>query len=137
MNSNAKEIRDSFKKMLEDGAIHSRTELFMYARQARPDKNYSEGMLTGALKTLTDPGTGYKNVGRALYQKADVDSGNYVDNLIDSYVEILKKTIETIEGDVHINPFKLMDLNEEDKRKLKKIENCIADIQAVISELEQ
>lgn len=137
MSSNAKEIRDSFKRMLDDGLVHSRTELFAYARQVKPEKMYTDGMLTGALKTLTDPGAGYKSVGRALYQKTEKCNGNYVDSLVDMYVDILKGTLETIEKDVQINPFKLMEMNEDDKKKLKKVEKCIAGIQTVISELEK
>lgn len=137
MSSNAKDIKDSFKKLLGDGQIHSRTELFTYARQENPGKHYTEGMLTGALKTLTDPGTGYKCVGRAQYQKADADNGSYVDSLIGLYTDILKKTLETIEGDIPINPFKLMEIDEEDKKRLKKVESCIATIKAVVLELER
>lgn len=137
MNSNAQEIRNSFKNLLDDGLVHSRTELFAYARQAQPEKKYTEGMLTGALKTLTDPGSEYKNVGRALYQKLDVGEGNYVDSLINSYIDILKNTLDTIERDIHINPFKLMELSEDDKMKLKKVEKCINGIEMVILELEQ
>lgn len=136
MSSNAQEIRNSFKKLLDDGLVHNRAELFAYARAEKPEKNYTEGMLTGALKTLTDPGTGYKCVGRAQYQKAGSETGNYVDNLMGTYIEIFKNTLETIERDVHVNPFKLMELKEEDKRKLKKVENCIESINKVISELE-
>lgn len=136
MKSNAQEIKNSFKKLLEDGSVHSRAELFVYARQEHPEKNYTEGMLAGALKTLTDPGAGYKCVGRALYQRADTINESYVDNLMDSYVEIFKNALETINRDVHINPFKLMDLNEEDKKKLKKVEKCITCIEAFITEIE-
>lgn len=116
--------------------VHSRTELFAYARAEKPEKNYTEGMLTGALKTLTDPGTGYKCVSRAQYQKAGSESGSYVDNLMSAYMEVFKNALETIERDVHVNPFKLMDLNEEDKRKLKKVESCIEGIKRVVAELE-
>lgn len=134
--SNAQEIRNSFKKMLDDGLVHSRTELFEYARQEQPGKRYTEGMLTGALKTLTDSGANYKCVGRALYQKANMDNGNYVDNLIISYVKILKNALEAIDRDIHINPFKLMDITDEDKKKLKKVEKCISNMETIISELE-
>lgn len=137
MKSNANEIKSSYRKLLDDGQVHSRTDLFEYARQSKPEKNYTEGMLTGALKTLTDPGTGYRSVGRALYQKSDINNGNYVDNLISTYVNIFKNALETIERDVRINPFKIMELNEDEKGKLKKVEKCIADIETVISELEQ
>jgi len=137
MSSNAQEIKSSFRKLLDDGMVHDRTELFNFARTTNPEKNYSEGMLTGALKTLTDPGTGYKNVGRALYQKVGAETGSYVDNLIEAYVEILRDTLTTIEQEVHVNPFKMMELNENEKRKLKKVENCLMDIRTVISELEQ
>ncbi len=137
MSSNAKEIRDSFKKLLEDRQVHSRTELFAYARQEKPNKYYTEGMLTGALKTLTDPGTGYKCVGRAQYQKADADTESYADSLIGRYIDILKKTVETIEGDIPVNPFKMMEISEEDKRKLKKVEMCIATMKEVVLELER
>ena len=136
MKTNAQEIRTSFKKLLDDGLLHSRAELFAYARQAQPGRNYTEGMLTGALKTLTDPGVGYKCVSRAMYQKTDIDNGNYVDNLIDSYLEIFKSTLEKIERDVKINPFKLMEMNDEDKKKLKKVQKCVACIETIISELE-
>ena len=136
MKTNAQEIRNSFKELLDDGLPHSRAELFAYARQAQPGKNYTEGMLTGALKTLTDPGVGYKCVSRALYQKSDTDNGNYVDNLIDYYLEIFKNTLEKIERDVKINPFKLMEMSEEDKKKLKKVEKGVACIETIIAELE-
>ena len=134
--SNAQEIKNSFKKLLEDGLVHSRVELLAYARQEHPEKVYTEGMLTGALKTLTDPGAGYKCVGRALYQKADSVNENYVDNLMDSYIEIFRNTLEIINRDVHINPFKLMDMNDDDKKKLKKVQNCIMCIESFLSDVE-
>lgn len=135
MSSNAQEIRKRFKELLDDGMVHSRTELFSHARKSNPDRTYTEGMLTGALKTLTDTGVEYKCVGRALYQKNDVNSGNYVDNLLDAYVEIFEKTIEMIKADISINPFKLMDLNEDDKKKMKKVEKCIAEIEMLIKDI--
>lgn len=137
MKTNATEIRASFKKLLDDGLVHSRAELFAYAREVRPEKNYTEGMLTGALKTLTDSGTGYNCVSRALYQKANANNGNYVDDLVASYLGIFKHSLEKIEKDVKINPFKLMEISDEDKNKLKKVENCVEYIQSIISELEK
>jgi len=134
--SNAQEIKSSFRKLLDDGLVHSRVELLAYARQEHPEKQYTEGMLTGALKTLTDPGAGYKCVGRALYQKADMINENYVDNLMDAYLEILKGALEAINRDIHINPFKLMNLNDDDKKKLKKVEKCIMCIESFVSEME-
>lgn len=138
MISNAQQIKLSFKELLEDGLVHSRTELFDYARNSNPDANYSEGMLTGALKTLTDPGTGYKNVGRAQYQKISVEmKENYGENLIHAYTDILKNALQEMDKNIISNPFKVMEMSEEEKKTMKEIEKCIDSIQKLIQIVEK
>lgn len=138
MISNAQQIKSSFKELLEDGLVHSRTELFDYARSSNPDANYSEGMLTGALKTLTDPGTGYKNVGRAQYQKISVEiKENYGENLIHAYTDILKNALQEMDKNIISNPFKVMEMSEEEKKTMKEIEKCIDSIQKLIQIVEK
>lgn len=137
MKSNAQLIREAYKQLLDDGKPHSRSELLIYAKEKNPTVNYSEGMLTGALKTLTDPGSEYQNIGRALYQKVAPGNGQtrYIDKLIDSYTTILKDTVEKLENNIQVNPFELLELAEDDKRKMSEIRKCIAELKKTIDQV--
>lgn len=135
--SNTQKIKKSFKELLDDGVIHSRIELFEYARSMNPESTFSEGMLTGALKTLTDAGTEYKNVGRAQYQKiCDKNETSYGDILIHSYTDILKNALQEMDKNIVSNPFKVMEMSEEEKKTMKEIEKCIDSIQKLIQIVE-
>ena len=49
--SNAQQIKVFYKEVLEDQREHSRIELFNYAKR-KSNNLYTDGMLTGALRTL-------------------------------------------------------------------------------------
>lgn len=126
--SNASEIRMYYKELLEDLEEHSRVELFSYARRRNPSANYTEGMLTGALKTLVDRNMNYICVSRGIYRlnmDADFNNRSYVRTLIERYKEILKTAVEEMENEITVNPFLLLDVDEKEASKMKKVKKCI------------
>ncbi len=126
--SNASEIRVYFRELLEDLEEHSRTELFLYAKQRNPEANYTEGMLTGALKTLIDGNIDYICVRRGIYKlntRTDLNNRSYARTLIERYKEILKTTIEKMENEITVNPFLLLDVEENEASQMKKVKKCM------------
>lgn len=136
--SNASEIRMYFKELLEDLEEHSRTELFSYAKQKNPEANYTEGMLTGALKTLVDGNVNYVCVSRGIY-RLNMDTGlnnrNYVRTLIEGYREILKTTVEKMENEITVNPLMFLDVDENEASQMKKVKKCVDVIKSTIEYL--
>lgn len=133
--SNASEIRGYFKELLEDLEEHSRTELFSYAKQRNPKANYTEGMLTGALKTLTDGNVNYICVRRGIYKlSAEIDKNNRscVRILLERYKEILKTTVEKMENEITVNPFLLLEVEENEASQMKRIKKCMDVIKSTI-----
>lgn len=137
MLSNAQHIKKYYRQLLDDYQPHTRKELFEYARRMNPDAVYSEGMLTGALKTLTDPGTEYKCISRATYQKVveHRENENSMRGLIAEYVMILKNSLNDIDREV-VDPFIILESNEDDKRKLREIQRCANVIRQTIENIE-
>lgn len=138
--SNASEIRMYFKELLEDLEEHSRAELFSYAKQKNPEANYTEGMLTGALKTLVDGNVNYVCVSRGIYRlntDTDLNNRNHVRTLIERYKEILKTTVEKMENEITVNPFMLLDVDENEASQMKKVKKCIDVIKSTIEYLNQ
>lgn len=135
MESNAKQIKDRFKKMLEDGLPHNRQELFAYAKEGAEENTYTVGMLTGALKSLVDSTDIYQCVNRGIYQKVE-SSGQSSNKIIERYVAIFKRTLEEI-GKESVNPMVLLEISEEEKRKMEKIQDCIREIKRIVEYLEE
>jgi hypothetical protein len=69
-NSNAAVIRQYAAQLLSDRQAHSRSELFSYVRaQAPGGDTFTEGMLTGALRSLVNGNPRYQVIGRGIYQE--------------------------------------------------------------------
>lgn len=127
--SNAEDIKKYYKQLLMDGQPHSREELFLFAREN--GKNYTDGMLAGALKTLVDKEICYVQIERGLYQFIE-EKGS----LIYQYIDIFKNAQKQL-NDVSIVPFKFVEeLDNESKEKLKLIEKCIEILNNTIDNLQ-
>lgn len=135
MESNAQKIRERYMELLSDGRPHGRQELFAYAREQSGGNHYTEGMLTGALKVLVDSGNGYQCVGRAVYQKVE-NHEERQRRIVMRYAEILKKTLEETERE-RVNPMELLEIDEDEKRKMQEIRKCIQVIQDTVEQVEE
>ncbi len=135
MESNAKQIKDRFKKLLEDGLPHGRQELFDYAKQGAEENAYTAGMLTGALKSLVDSTDLYQCVGRGIYQKIEF-SEKPSNQIVERYLAIFKRTLEETNKEL-VNPMIFLEINEEEKRKMKEIQDCIRKIKRTVEYLEE
>lgn len=138
--SNASEIRMYFKELLGDSMEHSRSELFAYAKEQNPGAHFTEGMLTGALKTLVDANEGYSCVSRGVYKfnaGANVTDRSYIRILVGKYREILKAAIEKIENDITVNPFLLLEAEESELAEMRKIQRCIDTMKATIESVNE
>lgn len=127
--SNAEEIKKYYKQLLMDEQPHSREELFLFARENC--KNYTDGMLSGALKTLVDKEICYVQVERGLYQYVKEKEG-----IISQYIDIFKNTQKQL-NDVSVVPSKFIEgLDNKSKEKLGKIESCIEILNNTIDDLQ-
>lgn len=133
--SNAKQIKELYKEVLSDLDAHSRMELFEYAQRKSGGK-YTDGMLTGALRTLVTDTDDYICVSRGWYRKK---SGEEVaqepDSLVDAYVEIFRDAIEKTQN-ITSDPFRIMRMNAEDMGKMREIEKCIQMISETIKKIQ-
>ncbi len=122
--SNAQQIKELYKQRLADCQIHSRIDLFTYAK-SHSGNMFTDGMLTGALRTLVTDTDDYVCVSRGRYKKkSPSESMEESNTLIDAYAEILK---DALNKSRHItsDPFKVMKMTAKDIEKMTDIENCI------------
>ena len=116
MESNAKQIRDRYKELLDDGVPHSRKELFAYAKEDVEENAYTIGMLTGALKSLVDSSDIYQSMGRGIYQKVEL-SEKSSNKISARYLNIFKRTLEETSKE-SVNPMVLLEIDEDEKKKM-------------------
>ena len=135
MESNAKQIRDRYKELLDDGVPHSRKELFAYAKEDVEENAYTIGMLTGALKSLVDSSNIYQSMGRGIYQKVEL-SEKSSNKISARYLNIFKRTLEETSKE-SVNPMVLLEIDEDEKKKMKEIQECIRKIKRTVEHLEE
>ena len=135
MESNAKQIRDRYKELLDDGVPHSRKELFAYAKEDVEENAYTIGMLTGALKSLVDSSDIYRSMGRGIYQKVEL-SEKSSNKISARYLNIFKRTLEETSKE-SVNPMVLLEIDEDEKKKMKEIQECIRKIKRTVEHLEE
>ena len=133
--SNAKQIRDRYKELLDDGVPHSRKELFAYAKEDVEENAYTIGMLTGALKSLVDSSDIYQSMGRGIYQKVEL-SEKSSNKISARYLNIFKRTLEETSKE-SVNPMVLLEIDEDEKKKMKEIQECIRKIKRTVEHLEE
>ena len=135
MESNAKQIRDRYKELLDDGVPHSRKELFAYAKEDVEENAYTIGMLKGALKSLVDSSDIYQSMGRGIYQKVEL-SEKSSNKISARYLNIFKRTLEETSKE-SVNPMVLLEIDEDEKKKMKEIQECIRKIKRTVEHLEE
>ena len=135
MESNAKQIRDRYKELLDDGVPHSRKELFAYAKEDVEENAYTIGMLGGALKSLVDSSDIYQSMGRGIYQKVEL-SEKSSNKISARYLNIFKRTLEETSKE-SVNPMVLLEIDEDEKKKMKEIQECIRKIKRTVEHLEE
>lgn len=159
--SNAEEIRHYLKQLLEDGQPHSRTELFNYVNSNSSNGcSFTVGMLSGALKTLTDSSDVYVCVQRGVYQKRGSDpmpaapavpvmpvvsaapvvpavpaAGGIWDTKMDDLAQILSNAKEEINTLFTFNYLDMPSFSQEDLRSLQKVKAFVSSIDSLLNEI--
>ncbi|WP_274420885.1 hypothetical protein [Blautia sp. XA-2221] len=132
--SNAQQIKVFYKEVLEDQREHSRIELFNYARR-RSNNLYTDGMLTGALRTLVTDTGDYICVRRGWYKKKSREERIQEPNsLVQAYVEIFQDTLRKSKN-ITSDPFRVLKMPQEDVKKLERIEKCITMISDTLEKI--
>lgn len=132
--SNAQQIKVFYKEVLEDQREHSRIELFNYAKR-KSNNLYTDGMLTGALRTLVTDTDDYICVRRGWYKKKNREEKIQEPNsLVQGYVEIFQDTIRKSKN-ITSDPFRVLKMPQEDVKKLERIEKCIAMISDTLEKI--
>ena len=138
-SSNAQQIKILYKELLSDYIKHSRKELFKFA-QEHSETEYSSGMLTSALRTLVADNEDYVCISRGFYKKLKPSEPHNSTNakpnaLIDTYIESLSDTLKK-STNITSNPFEIMNMAQQDKDAMLKIEYCINVISKTLEELQ-
>lgn len=132
--SNAQQIKVFYKEVLEDHREHSRIELFDYAKR-KSNNLYTDGMLTGALRTLVTDTDDYICVRRGWYKKKNREERIKEPNsLVKAYVEIFQDTLRKSKN-ITSDPFRVLKMPQEDVKKLECIEKCIAMISDTLEKI--
>lgn len=132
--SNAQQIKVFYKEVLEDQREHSRIELFNYAKR-KSNNLYTDGMLTGALRTMVTDTDDYICVRRGWYKKKNREEKIQEPNsLVQAYVEIFQDTIRKSKN-ITSDPFRVLKMPQEDVKKLERIEKCIAMISDTLEKI--
>ena len=132
--SNAQQIKVFYKEVLEDQREHSRIELFNYAKR-KSNNLYTDGMLTGALRTLVTDTDDYICVRRGWYKKKNREEKIQEPNsLVQAYVEIFQDTIRKSKN-ITSDPFRVLKMPQEDVKKLERIEKCTAMISDTLEKI--
>lgn len=132
--SNAQQIKVFYKEVLEDQREHSRIELFNYAKR-KSNNLYTDGMLTGALRTLVTDTDDYICVRRGWYKKKNREEKIQEPNsFVQAYVEIFQDTIRKSKN-ITSDPFRVLKMPQEDVKKLERIEKCIAMISDTLEKI--
>lgn len=138
MISNAQMIKKSYRELLSDNKRHTRTELFEYAqRYAQTDEGYTQGMLTGALKSLVSDESKYQCVERGVYQKLVLEDKQEESDFLGQYIDILERTIWDLDNGIQVNPLDIVDMTDSEKLKLKQVQKCIENIRSTVEFLKK
>lgn len=139
--SNAEEIRHYLKQLLEDGQPHSRTELFNYVNSNSSNGcSFTVGMLSGALKTLTDNSDVYVCIQRGVYQKKGESpltptAVSIWDTKMDDLAQILINAKEEINALFTFNYLDMPDFAQDEVASLQKVKAFVSSIDTLINEL--
>lgn len=135
MELNAKQIREKFKELLDDGQPHSRKELFAYVKEDVEENIYTYSKLAGALKTLVDSDITYHCIERGIYQKIEPSEKTSAD-IISDYIAIFKRALDKANRE-KIDPMTLLEMDEEEKQKMREIQDCLLSIEETVERLEE
>ena len=134
-SSNAQQIKEACKELLSDYKKHSRKELFDFALK-RSGYRFTDGMLTGALRTLVTDTEDYICISRGWYKKINVsDSTESSNSLIGAYVEILSDALKKSKN-ITSDPFKIMKMSLAEKNKMLDIEDCLNTIEKTLEKIQ-
>lgn len=132
--SNAQQIKELYKEVLADNAEHSRMELFAYASQKSAGR-YTDGMLTGALRTLVTDTDDYICVRRGCYKKKSSEERTKEPNsLVEAYIDIFQEALRKSKN-ITSDPFQVLRMSQDDLKKLVEIENCFKFISETIEKI--
>lgn len=97
-SSNADEIRYYLRVFLDDGKERNRKEINDYIRKTPNGHTFTEGMITGAIKSLIDTERGYyENIRRGWYRAKK--NGEALKNGSASNTDLFTKRVHNILGD--------------------------------------
>ncbi len=132
--SNAQQIKRLYEEVLSDCVEHSRIELISYAQQKSGNK-YTDGMLTGALRTLVTDGEDYICVRRGWYKKkSPKDMEQDSNTLIEAYVGILQEALKKCQN-ITSDPFHVLRMSAEERKHMADIEKCILMISEIVDNI--
>lgn len=96
---------------------------------------YTDGMLTGALRTLVTDTGDYICVRRGWYKKKSREERIQEPNsLVQAYVEIFQDTLRKSKN-ITSDPFRVLKMPQEDVKNLERIEKCITMISDTLEKI--
>lgn len=123
--SNSEEIRYYIKELLDQGEEQTTQEIIQYVKQAS-EKEFTSGMLSGAINDFIDRDKSYQRIRRGVYAKKPAAGP---ENDGDEFDAIIKKTIEEVER------ARIIDIENLDIHRLEKMQEKSRKILAALHSL--
>jgi hypothetical protein len=126
--SNADEIRFYVKQLLSDYQEHCRNEILSHIRHTPNGGRFTEGMITGALKTLVDTDrASYTNFKRGWYKAINPESyENAVPTVTNSLATKIKNVLEETKSKLNeACTFNILNVSSEEFTIAQKVNDLI------------
>ena len=126
--SNAEEIKFYIKQLLDDGQPKSIREIIQYVKE-KSGKDFTSGMLSGAVNDLIDREREYQRVSRGVYAKRVSSPDNEPEAVFNA---IIQKSIAEVENARHVD---IANLTPEHLEKIqKRYRKIITSLHALLEE---
>lgn len=127
-SSNSEEIRYYIKQLLDQGEEKTTQEIIQYVKEAS-GKEFTGGMLAGALNEFIDRERAYRRVRRGVYAKGSPDD---LEPDGDAFDAIIRNAIEAVEQarriDIEsLNAQRLQKMQEKSRRILAALQGLLED----------
>lgn len=136
-SSNAEEIRFYAKKLLQDGLMHTRDEIFQYVKENSPNGHiFTTGMYTGALRDLVRNSNGaYMIPVRGHYQQASREPGELAGlEMRNKIIDVLDAAYEGLKQACTVN---IIGLSAEELSVASKVEQIMNALKEAMEEIKE
>ena len=132
--SNASEIKHHIRERLDNGREASTQDIILHVKNAT-EKDFTPGMLGGALNDLINHEPTYQRIRRGVYQKTTTfDDPTKTDNVDEKLKELLQTAITEAKNALRIDiatltPERLMEIQAQSTKIITALEGLLRELE--------